>query len=157
MSESSDSAEDDGTEQPVQYVLSGSSSDEDGGGEVPGAGWGGRVAAAADGGQASRCGAAGRALRQLKEMVQPVLDFPPLSRAWVVVLLLSTLLCLVRPATKQTLALHWPSVTGHGELWRLISTFCAFGGDSISVSLDIAIIGRCWLPPPHIHSPNPAD
>ena len=81
-------------------------------------------------GQLSRFGAAGRGVANL---FGQFVELPPLSRAWVGILLVTTAICWAWPATKELLALHWKSVTKRGEIWRLVTTFSAFGGDSFSM------------------------
>eukprot|EP01052_Picozoa_sp_SAG31_P030342 SAG31_NODE_3105_length_4668_cov_1.437733_1_plen_253_part_00 len=69
--------------------------------------------------------------RSLASMVGGFIALPPVSRIWTGVLIATTVLCFFQPAAKESLALHWRSVH-RGELWRLASTFCAFGGVSVS-------------------------
>lgn len=60
-----------------------------------------------------------------------LMGFPPVTRAWLVLLALSTVGCAWQPALKQTLALHWPRVL-RWEWWRLGTTFVCFGGQVFS-------------------------
>jgi hypothetical protein len=78
--------------------------------------------------------------RGMREAVASCLGLPFYSRCWVILLLLSYLLCCVVPTAKSALALHWPSVMRRGEWWRLVTSFVCPGDDMFPTVITVGMV-----------------
>jgi hypothetical protein len=57
----------------------------------------------------------------------------PVSSIWLGLLIVSSVVCVFRPATKSALCLHWPGILREGERYRGITTFLCLGGQAFEM------------------------
>ena len=82
--------------------------------------------------------AGGGVLHDARWALQQVFALPPITRLWLLLLFAAGVLCALRPATKETLAMHWPRAMGtstateNSQPWRFATNFLALGGEFLS-------------------------
>jgi len=57
----------------------------------------------------------------------------PITSVWISALVVSSLICIVKPEAKSKLCLHWPSILNSHGTYRLASTFLCLGGHAFQM------------------------